>query len=429
MTKLSLVVLVALVLSPGVTAAVPSQISVQGRLLNAGSPMTGAHPADFKIYDAASAGNLLWTESSSLIVQAGIFTATLGSTTPIPAGIFGNQSRWLDVTVDGTTLSPRLQLTTSAYAFWSQRADTASFALNASSAGDNLWSTDGTNVWRPSGNVGIGFPSPVFSLDVAGGDARFERVIGGTDFIVSPTPNDVRLFSQANVPVFLGTNGDAFKVGIQANGRVNIQNSLGVGPSTPWADHGIYMDAGTYNSLLSWDNRVDCGFYMYQAQGTNIFYLASSGGGSGETWRFVSAGLGDLFRVGATITSYRDMTVNGNFTATGTKCREVNDPTFGKLYFNAVEAATADFTDRGEAQLVNGACHVDFNPKWLAGVTIDDAHPMQVTITAYYGPHGGREYVERTTSGFTLIDPSGSNARFGWKVEAGQKGYEGLYLH
>ena len=51
---------------------------------------------------------------------------------------------------------------------------------------------------------------------------------------------------------------------------------------------------------------------------------------------------------------------------------------------------------------------------------------MSVFITLY-GPHGDY-YVERGRTGFTLIDPSGSNTTFGWKVEARQKGYENRYL-
>src|SRR4029077_6134750 len=86
--------------------------------------------------------------------------------------------RWLEVTVDGTTLTPRLELTTSAYAFRSQHADTAGFALNSSSTGDNLWSTDGTNAWRSGGNVGVGLANPGAKLhivDMTGGaDANFQ---------------------------------------------------------------------------------------------------------------------------------------------------------------------------------------------------------------------------------------------------------------
>src|SRR5262245_15030300 len=113
MKRLVLIAL-ALLLSSTVGASVPSTLSVQGRLLNAGSPMTGSHPAQFKIFDVATGGAALWSESGSIDVEAGIFTAVLGASTPIPALVFGGSSRWLEVAVDGATLSPRLPLTTNA---------------------------------------------------------------------------------------------------------------------------------------------------------------------------------------------------------------------------------------------------------------------------------------------------------------------------
>ena len=92
-TSIMLAALTFLLAAP-VGAVVPNQMNVQGRLLDAGSPMTGSHPADFKIFDASSAGNLLWSESSSLTVQGGIFSTTLGSTIPIPTIVFSAQPPW-----------------------------------------------------------------------------------------------------------------------------------------------------------------------------------------------------------------------------------------------------------------------------------------------------------------------------------------------
>jgi hypothetical protein len=166
---------------------------------------------------------------------------------------------------------------------------------------------------------------------------------------------------------------------------------------------------------------------MYQAQGTNIFYLASTGGGSSERWRFVSAGLGGLLDIGPTITSYRDMTVNGSLTVTGTKCRLVTTE-FGQLKMNAIESAHALFMDdEPSARLLNGRCRVNLSPKFMATVTVSGMYPLAVDVT-FYGRHGGEWYVERDSTGFTVIDPSGSNAEFSWQVIARQRGYEDTYL-
>ena len=433
MKRILLLLTSGLLMGSAVMAAVPGQMNVQGRLLSAGSPMNGGHPATFRIYDSASGGTALWIEDDSLSVQNGIFSAVLGQAVPIPTLVFSSQPRWLEVTVEGSTLSPRLQLTTSAYAFWSQRADTAAVALSGAANGEQ-WETDGTNVWRSTGHVGIGNPDPIFSLDVAGGDTRFQRDLGGADFIDSVPPTDVRLFSQANIPVNIGTNGDAFKLSIQGNGRINVKNALGIGPATPWTDNGIYLDAGSQQSYIGWDNRSNTGFLMYQAQASDGFYFASSGGGSAETWNYVSSGLGNLLTIGSTSTFYRSLNVSsnlnvgGNLFVGGTKCRTVKDTQYGDLYYNAVESDHANFTSSGRASLKNGKCHVDLDPRWLAGVTIDDTHPLDVVSIVFYGPHGNW-YATPGARGFDIIDPNGSSSEFCWTAQARQKGYEDLDLN
>ena len=66
-------------------------------------------------------------------------------------------------------------------------------------------------------------------------------------------------------------------------------------------------------------------------------------------------------------------------------------------------------------------------PKWLAGVTINDRHPMDVSSIVFYAPHGDW-YVVPGETGFDVTDPSGSDAPFFWTVQARQKGYEDAYL-
>jgi len=121
------------------------------------------------------------------------------------------------------------------------------------------------------------------------------------------------------------------------------------------------------------------------------------------------------------------VSVNGGLNVSGTKCRVVTTD-YGQLKMNAAESAHALFMDdEPSARLINGRCRVNLSPKFLATVTVNGRYPIAVNVT-FYGRHSGEWYVERNDSGFTVIDPSGSNAEFSWEVRARQKTYEDTYL-
>ena len=70
-------------------AAVPSTLTQQGLLLNASNqPVTGSQTFVFTIYDAVTAGNVLWTETQSITLDGGYFSTQLGSVTAIPTTVF-----------------------------------------------------------------------------------------------------------------------------------------------------------------------------------------------------------------------------------------------------------------------------------------------------------------------------------------------------
>jgi hypothetical protein len=93
--------LAALVLVLGsVAEAAPAFLTQQGRLLStAGVPMTGTLSFVFTIYDAPTAGASLWTETQSITLDDGYFSAKLGQTTAIGAAVFDGTERYLGVKV------------------------------------------------------------------------------------------------------------------------------------------------------------------------------------------------------------------------------------------------------------------------------------------------------------------------------------------
>lgn len=104
----------ALVLSFG-AHAVAAQIAqlpdftYQGRLAQNGQPANGAYDLTFALYDDAVAGNMVGTVQSEpqFPVVDGLFTVSLAF-----PGVFTGNQLWLDVSVNGQSLSPRQAIAT-----------------------------------------------------------------------------------------------------------------------------------------------------------------------------------------------------------------------------------------------------------------------------------------------------------------------------
>ncbi|TAK61158.1 MAG: hypothetical protein EPO24_06000 [Bacteroidetes bacterium] len=103
-----------------VNAQIPNKINYQGLLTSGGVPVTdGSYTLQFTLYDSLSGGASLWTETQSVTVTAGTFTATLGSTSAL---IAFTQPLFLEMTATAgpsisspVTFSPRSELLSAPY--------------------------------------------------------------------------------------------------------------------------------------------------------------------------------------------------------------------------------------------------------------------------------------------------------------------------
>jgi hypothetical protein len=116
-------------LSPA-RAAVPGTLTQQGRLLDSGGmPVAGQVSFVFTIYDAATAGTALWTESQMITLEDGYFSARLGDTTAIPGTVFTGPIRYLGIKVaTDSEAVPREPLTSVPYAILAGQATHAASA-------------------------------------------------------------------------------------------------------------------------------------------------------------------------------------------------------------------------------------------------------------------------------------------------------------
>jgi hypothetical protein len=123
--------------------SITQKINYQGYLTNgSGSPVTDpALSMTFRIYNALTIGDLLWNTTQSVAVDNGIFSVSLS----VSSDIFtAGAPRWLEVVIGGTPLTPRTEITASAFSYKTIDADKlaglapSEFVKNGDGAGGDL---------------------------------------------------------------------------------------------------------------------------------------------------------------------------------------------------------------------------------------------------------------------------------------------------
>ncbi len=90
----------------------------QGRLVEAGVPVTGTRTMTFSLFNVQTGGTQIWSETKDVIVSNGLFQTALGDTIPFTQTVRVDmlQDLWLQVSVGGVVL-PRQQLMGAPFAF------------------------------------------------------------------------------------------------------------------------------------------------------------------------------------------------------------------------------------------------------------------------------------------------------------------------
>lgn len=314
-------------------AEIPRLINYQGMLTDhEGNPLNAPQDLTFRIYNVESGGTLLWGETQNNVpVDNGLFNVVLGTITPVDLPF--DEDYWLEIEVGVLgALSPRVKLTSVGYAYRAGMADTASYAIEATSAEtDSDWTISGSSIYSAvSGNVGIGTTTPDVKLHVKGeGYYPFVKTevtdetgagvqFRATGVLTEPGgTNQWGLFIRAS-----DNSGDLYINEDYVGGawspttRLVIENetgNVGIGTTDPAAPLTIYPIIGTEILLTGGGSNADIKSTNQFTVGTSTtspFSLATS-----NVNRLWITGDGDI-GIGTTSPDEK-LHVNGNLKVTG----------------------------------------------------------------------------------------------------------------
>jgi len=313
-----LIVLVTAAITPAPGAhAAGSAFTYQGRLDQSGSAANGSFAMSFSLLSAASGGSQISAtiDKNGVAVAGGLFTVELD----FGAGAFDNTDRWLQIDVDGTTLTPRQPITRAPYSIQTRgifvnSAETfvgvgRKIAINSAEAfgvhsgvatptgfGGMYVSTAGqqsrpfygysagglpdmwhyydgdTAKWHlvngnirltveSNGDVGIGTDSPQTPLHVKSGLSDVPGVIFGEQTTISSL-----------VPAVLGQSNAIYGTGVRGEALATADNNAGV----DGVSHGL-NGVGVRGRALS-TNGTNYGVIGYAQSPTGYDFFASGAG-------------------------------------------------------------------------------------------------------------------------------------------------------
>jgi len=282
---------VILGLSMTASAAVPQLISYQGLLKNnLGNPVPNAsYSIVFTIYDAATGGANLWSETQSVTTSGGSFIVLLGSgPTPLDYSLFNDSTRYLGITVGADPeMTPRYRLETVPYSYRTSTVDGAS--------GGTIYGDVGIGASPLRGSKLSSFPPGSSKLYVYNSGYDPNGLIG-----VSGEANN------SSSGAGYGVYGLGSTYGVSGSG-----NFIGVNGTSTGGYYGVYGSGGAIGVY-----GVN-GYYGVAGEGSTVgvYGMGNLGGGTfggtGGGSYGVSAS-GDSYGVDASGGSY-----GGRFTGTG----------------------------------------------------------------------------------------------------------------
>jgi hypothetical protein len=233
----------------------------QGEIQENGSPVNGTVHLRFSLWDAVGSGqpptggNQIGSSQlvPSVSASEGVFSVILNASGEFGENAFNGEARWLQIEVCADTgcaslsiLSPRQPVTGAPYALstsWNGLSGVPEgFADGFDDIGAEPWETSGTDIFRATGNVGVGTANPVAKLDVRGGAMMVENIGDQADLLWLASERSW-VFRQEGTGATTELKLQSIGGGGNKNFIIQTDGAVGIGTTTPRAKLDVFSSS------------------------------------------------------------------------------------------------------------------------------------------------------------------------------------------